>query len=146
MTSVLQEWVMELPLKMQSVLMTATRGPDDYRHESIKVANRWVRSKLFYDADPNNPFIIKPGDTHITNRMLMSQLQRDLEYTTVHYFGHFIHAFQIIGYKHPGAETRRHAEYVYIFCCKEILHLPTENRQELDVRLWSPEQGVIHNK
>lgn len=135
MTSVLQDWVMDLPLKMQSVLLTSTRGPDNFRYESVKVINRWIRSHLFHDADPSNPFIVKPGDPHPLN--LLDTLEHDLEYVTVHYFGHLIHALQIIGYRHPDQPTGAIAHGLYSELCQRILHLPPESRDAMEVRLMS---------
>lgn len=136
MTSVLQDWVMDLPLKMQSVLMTATRGPDNERFASIKVGNRWCRQHLFHDADPSNPFIVKPGDPQLPE--ILDRLARELEYTTVHYFGHFIHAFEIIGYKHPEPTVRALAMLVYSEMCAEVLHLPVESLDGMNARLVMP--------
>jgi hypothetical protein len=135
MTSVLQDWVMDLPLKMQSVLLTSTRGPDNFRYESVKVVNRWIRSHLFHDADPSNPFILKAGDPHPLS--LLDTLEHDLEYVTVHYFGHLIHALQIIGYRHPNDPTRSMALGLYSELCQRILHLPAESRTAMEARLMS---------
>jgi hypothetical protein len=133
MTSVLQDWVMDLPLKMQSVLLTSTRGPDNFRYESVKVINRWIRSHLFHDADPSNPFIVKAGDPHPLN--LLDTLEHDLEYVTVHYFGHLIHALQIIGYRHYDHPTRQIARALYSELCQRILHLPMETQENMELRL-----------
>lgn len=133
LSPVFQPWVLELPWKMQSVLMTATRGPDDNRHKHIKMANRWIRDKLFFDADPANPFIIKAGD--IEPEKILHELQLELEYTTVHYFGHFIHAFEIVGYMHPDKAVGNSAANVYTMLCNEVLHLPPETSWQMQLRL-----------
>src|SRR4051812_44139555 len=108
MSSVIQSWVHEIPWKMQSVLMTATRGPDEARHPRVKAVNRWIRSVLFHDADPANPFI-KHGDDpqDLLNDTFLADLEHELEYLAVHYFGHLIHALEIIGYMHPDPDTAR---------------------------------------
>lgn len=135
MSSVLQPWVEEMPWKMQSVLLTATRGPDNHRYKHIKIVNRWIRSQVFYDADPNNPFIAHPDNIPIDNHGLVDALEHELEYVTVHYFGHFIHALEIIGYKHPDHDTARLSITLYYTMCARILHLPPEMARNFDLRL-----------
>ena len=140
MPSVLLDWVMELPIRMQSVLMAATRGPDNFRYPGVKVINRWIRARLFHDADPTNPFIVKAGDPHPLE--ILEQLEHELQYTSVHYFGHLIHAIQIIGYQHPEAETRALATQLYAELCQRVLHLPPESEEGMDYRLGE----TIHKK
>lgn len=134
---------MDLPLKMQSVLMTSTRGPDNFRYHSIKVVNRWMRSHLFHDADPSNPFIAHPGDPdpqRLIQDAFLEILEHELEYVTVHYFGHFIHALEIIGRMHPDSHTRMIGKSLYRECCSRILHLPTEDPYVFQVRLRNREE------
>lgn len=138
MSSVLQDWVSTMPIKMQSVCMTSVRGPDNFRYPSVKVANRWIRSQLFLDADPSNPFIVKPGDPSILDQIFLDNLQEEMEYTSVHYFTHVMHAFQIIGYHHPQEGTRAMASFVYgEFCI--WLHVNPETQSAMDYRLRTPE-------
>lgn len=133
MSSVIQPWVFDLPWKMQSVLMTSTRGPDEVRLVHVKMANRWIRSVLFHDADPANPFIVKPGDKPPV--AMVGDLQTELEYLRVHYFTHLIHAFEIIGYMHPDDEVAAMADCVYVKLCFEVLHLPPESKETFEARL-----------
>lgn len=148
MSSVTQDWVQALPWKMQSVLMASTRGPDNHRYKQVKVVNRWIRGHLFHDADPANPFITKPGDFDIAilawvldeprlreREWWLGELEHELEYVTVHYFGHLIHALEIIGYMHPVADVGYAARYLYYELCQRILHLPPETDPELRLRL-----------
>lgn len=132
-STVVQGWVSDLPLKMQSVLLTSTRGPDEFRHPHIKMANRWLRSVLFHDADPANPFIVKNGDKNLDE--ILDELAHELEYVSVHYFGHFIHAFEIIAARHPDQGVANIAAFTYIGLCAEILHLPPEPVADLERRL-----------
>jgi hypothetical protein len=135
MPSTIKEWVFDLPPKHQSVLMTATRGPDEFRYPAVKEVNRWIRSVLFYDADPSNPFILKEGDRLPVHDGLLSELEHELEYLSLHYFGHFIHALEIIGYMHPDEGKRFIANYAYNYCCTQILHLPIEPEEWFRGRL-----------
>jgi hypothetical protein len=135
-SSVTQDWVQQLPWKMQSVLMTATRGPDEARHPGVKVLNRWIRGQLFHDADPANPFI-KNGDDPIdlVSDEFLSGVEHELEYLAVHYFGHLIHALEIIGYTHPDCDVQEIGMGVYRELCLRILHLPVEGYSVFASRL-----------
>lgn len=141
---VFHDWVGELPWKMQSVLMTATRGPDEHRYANIKIVNRWIRSVVFRDADPRNPFIAN-NDPLPNDPEVMDALEHELEYVSVHYFGHLIHALEIIGYEHPDRlgilSTAGQAMVLYAELCERILHLPCESPQGLRKRLGRTDRG-----
>lgn len=132
--STIKEWIFELPPKHQSVLMTATRGPDEFRYPAIKELNRWIRDKLFHDADPSNPFIIKDGDRLMTSETFLKDVTEQLEYTRMHYFSHVIHALEIIGYMHPDEAARFQAYHVYDYLIFE-LHLIPESYNTFRSRL-----------
>ena len=132
---VFHEWVLELPWKMQSVLMTATRGPDNFRYPNVKVVNRWIRKQLFHDADPSNPFIDLYGDPDITDDIFLDTIEHELEYVTVHYFGHLVHALEIIAFMHPYLTVRGPASVLYEELCSRILHLPGEVYEDFMRRL-----------
>lgn len=51
MKNVLQDWVAELPLMQQTVLLTAIRGPDGVRkHHVSKLVLRWLRRCILISA------------------------------------------------------------------------------------------------
>lgn len=130
---VVQDWVMRIPWKMQSVLMTATRGPDEFRYPCTKAVGRWIRGRLFHDADPSNPFIHAKDDGD--PKRLLDTLEHEVEYLSLHYFGHLVHALQIIGYKHPDAAERVTGLILYEELCLRVLHLPIESEERMDERL-----------
>lgn len=122
---VFKEWVIKLPWRMQSVLMTATRGPDGpQRYFHIKVLNRWMRDKLFNDADPSNPFIIRYDDPNPID--IIDAIGQELEYTTVHYYSHVIHALEIIGYEHPDDDVAQPAYKLYCELGPTLMHMEPE--------------------
>ena len=138
MTPVFKPWVFELPWRMQSVLMTATRGPDGpMRYPNIKVLNRWMRDKLFNDADPSNPFIIHPDDPDPLT--IMPELGKELEYTTVHYYSHVVHALEIIAYEHPDFTVQQPAYRLYYELGPVLMHMKPEQKHEHYVRLGPTE-------
>jgi hypothetical protein len=139
MSSVIQDWVFDIPWKMQSVMFTSLRGPDEHRDQYIKMANRWIRSKLLHDADPDNPFIVKQGD--LAPLEIIPELLTALEYTKVHYFTHIMHTFQIIGFYHPDWEVRIEASKVYKSMVSNW-HCKPESKEEMDARLSDVTQHV----
>jgi hypothetical protein len=134
MPSTIKEWVFDLPPKHQSVLMTATRGPDVFRYPAVKELNRWIRDKLFIDADPSNPFILKPGDRSMLDTEFLKDVTTELEYTQMHYFSHVLHALEIIAYMHPNHQVQTMAFNVYDYLVYE-LHLGVETYEAFRSRL-----------
>lgn len=61
--SVFQDWVLERPFMMQSVLMTAVRGPDGVpKYSSVKFLVRYYRrSVLQIGLDGHGPVILNPA-------------------------------------------------------------------------------------
>lgn len=138
MSMVFKDWVIELPWRMQSVLMTATRGPDGpVRYPDIKVLNRWIRDKLFNDADPSNPFIMHPDDPDVL--LIIEQLGKELEYTTVHYYCHVVHALEIIAYEHPVYDVQDAAYRLYYELGPVLMHMKPELKHEHWERLGPTE-------
>lgn len=64
----------------------------------------------------------------------LDDFQRDLEYCTMHYYCHLMHAMEIIGYNHPKEETRDIA-LGYYAAMVEFQHLNPETKEELNSRL-----------
>lgn len=125
---VLQDWMGNLPWKQQSVILSALRGPDTHRPNSIKDITRWLRRITQFDADPSTNYIGKA--THPD----LLKIKEDLEFCTVHYFCHLLHTLEIIGYKHPFQEIRHQANHYYEGLVNS-LHLNPESREQLEERL-----------
>lgn len=135
---VFKPWVIELPWRMQSVLMASTRGPDSpIRFPHIKVLNRWMRDKLFNDADPSNPFIMHPTDPDVVS--IIDAIQQELEYTTVHYYSHVVHALEIIAYEHPEHAVAEPAFRLYYELGPVLMHMRAEQKHEHWERLGPTE-------
>lgn len=140
MTSVLQDWVMELPLREQGTLLTAVRGCDDEPKlwTSTGVAEspgrrltafiRWafmnpadVREVdipgAFFQSRPPSPF--KPSE---------------FGHLPLHWNTHVMHALEVIAYRHPDAYVATQAESLY-FAMVHGLHLNVETRDQMIERL-----------
>lgn len=156
--SVLQPWVEELTFMQQSVLLTALRGPDTINKNHIsKLLIRWLRRCVLYSAFDcaiiNNP--AKPGGGSFTGPSIASKWQIEWEkqmddivsdyLQTVdelphHFQLHFMHAAEIIGYKHPDIDIRTWWKNCY-FTLVNDLHLNPETEAKMDFRLGDIEKN-----
>ncbi len=138
MPSVTLDWVQDLPFKMQSVLFSGLRGPDTGDLRGIKAIVRWLRPVTQHNADHSSDYMRKHP---LPN---WEDVRKELECEcTVHYFGHLLHTFQIIGYKHPDQSIRQQSLNFYTFMT-HMLHLNLESKFEMDLRLTDKES--IHIK
>lgn len=131
--SVIQDWIHQMPLRMQSVLVMATRGPDTHRAPGIKQLTRWIRSLVFVPGNPNNvvEFMLIELPERLPEK---GSIHRELEFTTQHYYSHLMHGLQVIGYRHPDDQIREHAFLLYQDMCS-LFHLPVETLLMFEHRL-----------
>jgi len=117
--SVLQDWVMELPLMQQTVLLTATRAPDGLiKHHPVKTLCRWLRRCYLISAfdkcvleDPDDErggsFMGPCRTDKVRNINHALQLYIDTgDEIPLHFHFHLQQAAEILGYKHPNLKTR----------------------------------------
>lgn len=141
MKSVLQDWVMELPLREQGTLLTAVRGCDeepklwtsqgvaDSPGRRLTAFIRWcfmvphdareVSIKgAFFQSQPPHPF--KPSE---------------FGHLPQHWYAHAMHALEVIAYRHPDfTGTGVTAMALYAAMVKN-LHLNIESRDQMVERL-----------
>ena len=125
---VLQDWMGELPWKQQSVILSSLRGPDTHRPEHVKKINRWLRAITQNNADTSTDYMLE------ISHPLLEELQRDLEYCTMHYYCHLMHAMGIIGHNHPEEKTKNIAINYYA-AMVDFLHLNPETKDQMNKRL-----------
>lgn len=161
MSAVTQEWTHELPLMQQSVLLTAIRGPDGIpKYGSIKMLLRWYRRCILRSSflgiamtDPIEPdggsFLgaSLEGDDDLdpwTDRMLVhvNQYLRELDAVPHHFQLHFMHAVEILGYKHPDAGIGLWWQRLYLRLAQDM-HLHPESVEEMDKRLGDSRAGWL---
>lgn len=145
MPSVLPDWISDLPMQQQSVLLLACRGPDGigkfhpckgvvcaYRAFVLKAAY-WGREMKFAEE----------ADTFMTRHIFDSTLLWDHTVRTFfahvdelphHAYMHLVHGVQILGYKHPSPMAREIWHQFYLRCCDDA-HLNPETEVEMDSRL-----------
>lgn len=127
--SVLLDWTKQLPLKQQSVLLSSLRGPDISYCPNIKKVTKWIRSTLQINADPKKNYM------QLEKLPSVKNLEREIEFCSVHYATHLLYALEIIGYKHPDKQISANANCYYAYFVSEIFHLNPETSIQLDKRL-----------
>lgn len=142
MKSVLKDWVMELGLRHQGVLLTAVRGCDTApKNDPSKLFTRCYREVVLNshcgDAAKAATFIEKVSDEELKTRF--DNFRKNLDHYPHHYVMHLIHAIEIVGYKHPDAQTRFQWQAMYGALCRG-LHVRFETERELDGRLDADEE------
>lgn len=154
---VLQGWVQGLPFMQQTVLLTAVRGPDGARKfHPCKPLLRWYRRSILISAfegkailDPFTPgggSFTGPVDkvtanldhfvahwpeyiTHVSDAYM--EARDELPH---HFQMHAMHAFEIVGYRHPDARVRQYWYDLYLRVV-QAMHLWPEILHDMDTRL-----------
>lgn len=131
-TSVLQDWLVRLPIRMQSTLILGLRGPDTHAAPGIKTITRWLRGLAFKPGNPDN---VKEFMHSVPNEIVeKGTTARELEFCTQHFYSHLMHAIEVIAYKHPNVEVAKIALDRYRAMCAAF-HLPNESSEEFEDRL-----------
>lgn len=153
----LQDWVTQLPIMQQSVLICAVRGPDGFaKDHPCKPLLRWYRRCVLISAFDGvaitNPYEKNGGSftgpsINIDNKdnfdnamdKVASMFIDCRDEYHLHFYMHFIHAAEIIGYKHPESWIAIWWHNLYIRMV-EALHLHPETKAEMNKRLSDNEK------
>lgn len=135
MRSVLQDWVMELPLRHQGVLCSAVRGCDTAtkpggieRHLVPYLRRTFLNPADEREVSVPGAFMRSDPPDHKTWK------PSELGHFPQHYYAHLMHAFQIVGAHHPDSQTRNQCQVIYQRMTWN-LHLETESIERMDERL-----------
>lgn len=123
--SVLQDWVMRLPLREQGTLLTAVRGCDFE-------AKRWDSRGVAYSPGRRITAFIRwcfmnPADPREVDReegaFFMSEppspfKPSEFGHLPLHWYTHIMHALEIIAYRHSDESTSHKAQLLY----NEMVH------------------------
>lgn len=135
---VIQDWVLHLPFRMQSVLLCALRGPDGMPRECVgKQLTRHIRRVVLNDADPTNSFI---KGLRLSLAETVTAVTQDIDQYNVHFIMHATHACEIIGYKHPEEPVGAAWRVMYVRLV-ESFHMKPESLKDLEKRLGFTEIG-----
>lgn len=164
-----QDWVHELTVMQQSVLISAIRGCDGmakrHKHKPlVKWYRRCVLLSAFDGKALDTPF--SPGGGSFTGPVaelygpLFEAMPAEIQHNQrcdalqkasddfvdsrdelpAHYTTHFMHAVEILGYKHPD-ETVREFWHDFYLRLVHALHLWPETEVQLDLRLGDTFEG-----
>lgn len=157
-----QDWLNYIPLMQQSVLFSAVRGPDGMPKYGggAKMLARWFRRCILLSAfdrqvlddpiDPRGGSFTGPsliGESDLDpwqDRMqaVVNDYIRQSDQLPHHYQAHFMHAAEILGYKHPDDSIRLFWNALYLRLVAD-LHLNPETETELDLRLGDNRAGWL---
>jgi len=141
MKSVLQEWVMELPLREQGTLLTCVRGCD-------LEPKSWTATGVAYSAGRRLTAFIRwafmvPADAREVDSQegafMMSSPPKPFKpsefgHLPEHWYAHAMHALEIIAYRHPVENTGLQALEMYTKMVHN-LHLQVETKEQMINRL-----------
>lgn len=153
---VTQEWTHALPMMQQSVLLAPIRGPDGVaKYHPVKFLLRWYRRCVLYSAMDRRVFVSPfeqgggsftgpsvdlstrldmPTEPNYEMDDLVSEYLRSVDELPHHFQMHFMHAVEILGFKHPLPTTRAWWAKTYLRLVHD-LHLWPETEEQLDRRL-----------
>lgn len=168
MTRVLQPWVEGLTMMQQSVLLSAIRGPDGVRkRHPCKDLARWFRRCVLLSAFDGkvlgNPHAPGGGsftgpcriDGHIVGDLAedwgdldwcgpmvetVDAFMDSRDELPFHYYVHMMHAFEVLGHKHPDEKIRSFWLKTYERAV-HALHVWPETEQQMDRRLGDDVAG-----
>jgi hypothetical protein len=147
MISIIQEWMNEVPLRQQGVIILALRGPDGVRKEHpAKAVIRSLRGCVMNSGRLGKP--MERGETFDGDAFMRMDLICDNEkwaktlqdfYSSIdeynlHFFQHLIHAAAALGINHPDEQVRGNWWDFYTFGCHK-LHVTPETKEEFVYRL-----------
>ena len=139
--SVLQDWVIELPLRAQGTLMTAVRGCDDEPKQwtSIGVSyspgrrlTAFIRWCFMNPADPRE--VDSQEGAFMMSTPPDPFKPSEFGHLPQHWYSHAMHALEVIAYCHPDKELARTAYHLYYLMVANM-HLHTENKDNMLRRL-----------
>ena len=151
--SVLQDWVQELSIMQQSVLLTAVRGPDNTeKYSPAKYMLRWFRRCILISAFDKcvlkTPYDQKGGSftgpsisdkegmfwESALNKEVVDPFIKQMDVLPFHFIMHFLHASEILGYKHPNKYIRVWWYNLYVRLVNSF-HLNIETEEAMERRL-----------
>ncbi len=133
---VLQDWVSNVGCKMQSILLSGLRAPDQ-QTSSVKKCVRWLRSRCQVDADPRKQSYMKTIE--ITSELIDNAMD-ELEYCSVHYVHHFADSFAVLAYHHPDFVVRKFAARIHGLVATELFHFIQATKETFLHRHWDKKE------
>jgi hypothetical protein len=135
MNSVLQYWVMELPLRAQGTLLTGIRGCDLSPKIDLKSTERQLVGYLrFCVLNPADPREVGIEGAFFQRVAPIDWKASEFGHYPQHWYSHIMHCFEVVGYFHPDQELNLEARQIYHKFARN-LHLWPETKLEMITRL-----------
>jgi hypothetical protein len=136
MSSILRDWVAELPLREQGTLLAAVRGCDLTPKFPLDAPERqlvaFVRWTFMYPADERE-VDYQPGS--FMSRIPPADFKPScVGHYPLHWVMHIVHALEVIGYRHPDRVISYQCRCLYADFVKSF-HLSEETFTEMRERL-----------
>lgn len=147
MKSVLQDWVMELPLRAQGTILTGIRGCDVAPKNPVTIDPRYGCSTgedtvergltAFFRWCVMNP--ADPREVDIPGAFFQSRPPKTWKPSQIghypeHWYSHIMHCFEVVGYCHPDTAVAATALEIYERFVSN-LHLYPETKDQMMTRL-----------
>lgn len=134
-TSVLQDWVMKLPLRAQGTLLTGIRGCDLTPKYPLESTERqlvgYLRNCVMNPADEREIGIpgafFQPAPPKVWKAS-------ELGHYPQHWVSHIMHCFEVVSYFHPEQYHRLSAGQIYLKLVHSF-HLYPESKEQMMERL-----------
>lgn len=161
---VTQAWCHGITFMQQTVLLTAVRGPDGIpKYHPCKFLLRWFRRCTLVSSLDGRPLDtpFEPGGGSFMGQSfelppvlrtiersdakldeLVGDYLRSLDELPHHFQLHFLHAAEIVGYKHPYPEIRAWWLKTYLRLVHDM-HLWPETEAQMDSRLGDDRSGWL---
>jgi len=106
--SLLKPWVTALTIQAQGCLVCALRGPDAaHRDDPARALVRALRATVVCNAKDVGPDDVFMGDgTGVCAKDEVDLFFESVDQQPHHWYLHFVHAAEIVGYMHPNDEIR----------------------------------------
>lgn len=141
MPSILQDWVMELPMREQGALLTCVRGCDlepktwtatGFSESTGRRLTAYIRWCFMNPADirevdiPGAFFQSRPPDPFRPS---------EFGHLPLHWYTHAMHALEVIAYRHPSHDVIGTECFTLYHQMVHGLHLSVEQRNDMIRRL-----------
>lgn len=147
MHSVLQDWVMELPLREQGTLLTGMRGCDLAPKNPLNIEERYGCSTGENTPERSLSAFLRfcvcnaadAREVDVCGAWFRSTAPVDwkpsqLGHYPLHWYSHIIHCYEVVAYRHPDPKIREQAFHVYQRMVHS-LHLNVETKVQMIERL-----------
>ena len=134
MRSVLQDWVMELPLREQGTLLTCVRGCDEQPKEYDAPARRLTAWLRWCFMNPHDPREVNIRGAFFSSEAPIDIRGSEFGHLPQHWYAHVLHAVEVIAYRSPDNFVRKDALTIYKALVRNM-HLALELPNEMSARL-----------